>query len=35
MLKLDPSGIDYIKLAHSMGIGNMNLDSLNIRRIKL
>lgn len=35
MLKLDPSGVDYIKIAHSMGTGNMNLDSLNIRRIKI
>ncbi|MGQ9620044.1 MAG: DUF362 domain-containing protein [Bacteroidales bacterium] len=35
MIKLDPSGIDYIKIAHNMGLGNMNLDSLNIRRIKM
>jgi len=35
MLKLDPAGVDYIKIAHSMGTGNMNLDSLNIRRIKI
>lgn len=35
MIKLDPLRIDYIKIAHDMGIGNMNLDSLNIRRIKM
>lgn len=35
MLKLDPANVDYIKIAHNMGIGNMNLDSLNIRRIKM
>jgi len=35
MIKLDPLKIDYIKIAHDMGIGNMNLDSLNIRRIKM
>jgi uncharacterized protein (DUF362 family) len=35
MLKLDPASIEYITLAHSMGIGNMNLESLNIKRIKM
>lgn len=35
MIKRDPGGIDYIKIAHNMGLGNMNLDSLNIRRIKM
>ncbi len=35
MLKLEPSAVDYIKIAYNMGIGNMNLDSLNIRRIKM
>jgi len=35
MLKIEPEKIDYIPIAHKMGIGNMNLDSLNIRRIKM
>jgi uncharacterized protein (DUF362 family) len=32
---LNPSDIPYIKIANDMGIGNMNLDKLNINRIKL
>lgn len=35
MLGVEPSRIDYIPLAHKMGLGNMNLDALNIRRIKM
>jgi uncharacterized protein (DUF362 family) len=35
MLKLDPASIDYIPIAHKLGIGNMNLESLNIKRIKM
>jgi len=32
---LDPETIGYIKLAHEMNAGNMNLDELNINRIKI
>lgn len=32
---LEPESIPYIKYAHEMKIGNMNLDKLNINRIKL
>lgn len=35
MLGVDPARIDYIPIAHKMGLGNMNLDSLNIKRIKM
>ena len=35
MLGVDPQRIDYIPIAHKMGLGNMNLDSLNIKRIKM
>lgn len=35
MLGVDPQKIDYIPIAHKMGIGNMNLDNLNIKRIKM
>jgi uncharacterized protein (DUF362 family) len=35
MLGVDPQRIDYIPIAHKMGIGNMNLESLNIKRIKM
>ena len=31
----DPKDIDYIRIANEMKIGNMNLDELNINRIKL
>jgi uncharacterized protein (DUF362 family) len=31
----NPEDIDYIRIAHEMKIGNMNLDRLNINRIKL
>jgi len=35
MMKLNPEQIDYIPLAHKMGAGNMNLETLNINRIKM
>ncbi len=35
MLGLDPSSVEYIPLAYQMGIGDMNLESLNIKRIKM
>jgi uncharacterized protein (DUF362 family) len=35
MLGLNPETIDYIPMAHKMGLGNMNLDALNIKRIKM
>jgi len=35
MLHINPEDIDYIAIAHKMGAGNMNLDSLNIKRIKM
>jgi uncharacterized protein (DUF362 family) len=35
MLKLDPASIDYIPIAAKMGIGTMNLETLNIKRIKM
>jgi uncharacterized protein (DUF362 family) len=35
MLGYDPSSIDYIPIAYKMGLGNMNLETLNIKRIKL
>ena len=35
MLGVDPQKIDYIPIAFKMGLGNMNLDSLNIKRIKM
>jgi len=31
----DPANISFIKQAHDLGIGNMNLDTLNIERIAL
>ena len=31
----EPDEIDHIKIAHEMKLGNMNLDELNINRIKL
>jgi len=35
MLGFKPEEIDYIPIAHKMGIGNMKLESLNIKRIKM
>ena len=30
---LDPANVPYIQKAHEFGIGNKNLDELNIKRI--
>ncbi|HEX2969312.1 MAG TPA: DUF362 domain-containing protein [Bacteroidales bacterium] len=35
MLKVPVEKIGYIPIAHKMGIGNMNIDGLNIKRIKM
>lgn len=35
MFGLEPKEIDHIKIAHEMGLGNMNLNELNITRIKI
>jgi uncharacterized protein (DUF362 family) len=35
MLGLEPKAVGYIPIAHNMGVGNMNLDTLEINRIKL
>lgn len=35
MLGLNPEAVEYITIAHNMGIGNMKLETLNIKRIKL
>jgi len=35
MLGIDPQRIDYITVADKMGLGTMNLESLNIRRLKM
>lgn len=35
MLGIEPEKIDYIPMAHKAGLGNMKLESLNIRRIKM
>jgi len=35
MLGAEPEKIDYLTIAYKMGLGNMKLDSLNIRRIKM
>jgi uncharacterized protein (DUF362 family) len=35
MLRHNPADINYIPMAHKMGLGNMNLESLNIKRIKM
>jgi uncharacterized protein (DUF362 family) len=35
MLGIDPEQIDYIPKAYKMGLGNMKLETLNIRRIKM
>jgi uncharacterized protein (DUF362 family) len=34
-LNRNPEDIGHIKAAYEMGLGNMNLDELNIRRIKM
>ncbi len=35
MLGVAVEKVEYIPIAHKMGLGNMNLDSLNIKRIKM
>ena len=35
MLGVPAEKIEYIGMAHKMGVGNMNLESLNIKRIKM
>jgi uncharacterized protein (DUF362 family) len=35
MFGLEPNEVDHIKIAHEMGLGNMNLNELNISRIKI
>ncbi|MBM3419941.1 MAG: DUF362 domain-containing protein [Bacteroidetes bacterium] len=35
MMNLNPEQIDYIKIASRMGAGTMNLESMNIHRIKM
>ena len=35
MLGVDTEKIEYIQIAHKMGLGNMKLDTLNIKRIKM
>lgn len=35
MLNLDPDRVEYIPLAYKMGLGNIKLDALNIKRIKM
>jgi uncharacterized protein (DUF362 family) len=35
MMNLNPEQIDYLPIAQSMGAGTMNLESLNIHRIKM
>jgi uncharacterized protein (DUF362 family) len=35
MLGVPVQNVEYISIAHKMGLGNMNLDSLNIKRIKM
>jgi uncharacterized protein (DUF362 family) len=35
MLGVETDKIEYISIAHKMGLGNMKLDTLNIKRIKM
>jgi uncharacterized protein (DUF362 family) len=35
MLGVETGKIEYIGMAHKLGLGNMNIDSLNIKRIKM
>jgi uncharacterized protein (DUF362 family) len=35
MFGLEPEEVGHIKIAHEMGIGNMNLSELNIKKIKI
>ncbi len=35
MLGIEPERIEYIPIAHKMGLGNMKIESLSIKRIKM
>jgi hypothetical protein len=35
MLGVETSRIEYIPMAHKLGLGNMEIDQLNIKRIKM
>jgi len=35
MLRLEPGNVDYIPMAHSMGVGTMEIEKLNIHRIAM
>lgn len=35
MLGIDPERVEYIPIAHKMGLGNMKIESLSIKRIKM
>jgi uncharacterized protein (DUF362 family) len=35
MLGVGVEKVEYIPIAHKMGLGNMNLESLSIKRIKM
>jgi uncharacterized protein (DUF362 family) len=35
MLGVAIEKIEYIQIAHKMGLGNMNLETLNIKKIKM
>jgi uncharacterized protein (DUF362 family) len=35
MLGVEVAKVEYIPIAHKMGLGNMNLESLNIKKIKM
>ncbi|MDX9727595.1 MAG: DUF362 domain-containing protein [Bacteroidales bacterium] len=35
MLGIDPERVEYIPMAHKMGLGNMKIESLSIKRIKM
>jgi uncharacterized protein (DUF362 family) len=35
MLSLEPEKVEYLPIAHKMGLGNMKLETLNIKRLKM
>jgi hypothetical protein len=35
MLGIPIEKVEYIPIAHKMGLGNLNLEALNIKRIKM
>ena len=35
MLGVETERIEYIPASHKLGLGNMNIDTLNIKRIKM